>query len=142
MKTIDNHWAEGESLQMLVFQVQYHSENKIISSSLPIFFRLIYRGLILGSLMQDLDDGKASAHQDLLSVLLTTPYENGSFMTEEEIKDNIILMLFGGHDTSSSTLAHVLKYLFLNPQCWKEVIQGAPINYLEHLLTLFVIFVN
>jgi len=73
-----------------------------------------------------LEHGKASAHQDLLSVLLTTSYENGSFMSEDEIKDNIVLMLFAGHDTSSTALAQVFKYLFLNPQCLKEVIQGAP----------------
>lgn len=69
-------------------------------------------------------DGKASVKQDLLSVLLTTPNEDGSFMSVDDIKDNILLMLFAGHDTSSITLALVLKYLYLHPEFLKEVIQG------------------
>lgn len=75
--------------------------------------------------MQDLKSGKASVSEDLLSVLLTTPNENGTFMSVDDIKDNILLMLFAGHDTSSITMALVLKYLYLHPEFLKEVIQGS-----------------
>jgi cytochrome P450 len=34
-----------------------------------------------------------------------------------------LMFLFAGHDTSVSTLAGVLKYLFLNPWC-KQAIKG------------------
>jgi cytochrome P450 len=35
-----------------------------------------------------------------------------------------LLFLFAGHDTSVNTLASILKYLFLDPQCWQQVIKG------------------
>jgi len=48
-------------------------------------------------------------------------------------------MLFAGHETSSSTMAVALKYLYLNPECLKKVIQeqrevakeknGAPLDW-------------
>nr|PNR43492.1 hypothetical protein PHYPA_015873 [Physcomitrium patens] len=60
---------------------------------------------------------------DLLNVMLTVPYENDSFMTDDAIKDNILLMMTASHDTSSTTIAFVLKYLYLNPECLKEVIR-------------------
>jgi cytochrome P450 len=48
---------------------------------------------------------------------------------DEEIKDNIVLFLFAGHDTTSITLAAILKYLSLNPHCLHEVVKGIKIIY-------------
>jgi len=76
---------------------------------------------IIDEHQQDLRDGKNT--RDLLSMLLTSPLENENYMSMEDIKDNIVLMVFAGHDTSSITLALTLKYLYLNPHCLKEVIQ-------------------
>lgn len=45
-------------------------------------------------------------------------------MSDDAIKDNINNLVFAGHDTSSCTLAIVLKYLHLNPECLEKVIQG------------------
>jgi cytochrome P450 len=55
-----------------------------------------------------------SAHDD----------DRGHPITNEEIKDNILLVLSAGLDSTSSALAVVLKYLFLNPHCLQEVIKG------------------
>lgn len=63
--------------------------------------------------------------------MLTVPYENDSFMTDDAIKDNILLMMTASHDTSSTTIAFVLKYLYLNPECLKEVIRGQYIPQYE-----------
>jgi cytochrome P450 family 26 subfamily A len=70
-----------------------------------------------------MEEGKISPHQDFLSMLISTPDDQGHLLTNEEIKGNI-LALFAGHDTTSSTIAVVLKYLFLNPHCLQEVIKG------------------
>ncbi|KAJ8635103.1 hypothetical protein MRB53_009370 [Persea americana] len=59
--------------------------------------------------------------QDLLSYLIVTTDEEGRFMTEREIVDNILVLLFAGHDTSSSTLALVLKFLAEMPLIYNEV---------------------
>lgn len=78
--------------------------------------------------MQELKEGKADSGKDLLAMMLTTPDGDGVLMSDDAIKDNINLMVFAGHDTSSTTLAVVLKYLHLNPECLKKVIQGALIS--------------
>ncbi len=43
---------------------------------------------------------------------------------DEDIKDNIMLLMFVGGDTISGTLVVVLKYLFLNPHCLHKVIKS------------------
>jgi cytochrome P450 family 26 subfamily A len=71
-----------------------------------------------------MEEGKISPRQDLLSILINTPNDQGHLAANEEIKDNILVLLSTGHDTTSSTLAVVLKYLFLNQHCLQEVIKG------------------
>ncbi|CAM6059987.1 unnamed protein product [Sphagnum tenellum] len=71
----------------------------------------------------DKEEGKISPHQDLLSILINPLNDQGHLATNEEIKDNILVLLSTGHDTTSSTLAVVFKYLFLNPHCLQEVIK-------------------
>jgi hypothetical protein len=71
-----------------------------------------------------MQEGKVSSNHDLLSVMLSTHDDQDQLATNEDINDNILLFLFAGHDTSSGTLAGVLKYLFLNPQCLQQVIKG------------------
>jgi cytochrome P450 family 26 subfamily A len=71
-----------------------------------------------------MEEGKISPRQDLLSILISTPDDQGHLATNEEIKDNILVLVSAGYDTTSSTLVVVLKYLFLNPHCLQEVIRG------------------
>lgn len=65
----------------------------------------------------------ASSTQDLLSHLLTSPDENGKFMSEMEITNNIILLLFAGHDTSSVALTLLMKRLAELPEVYEKVLQ-------------------
>ncbi|KAH9570108.1 hypothetical protein CY35_02G022800 [Sphagnum magellanicum] len=71
----------------------------------------------------DIKEGKISTCPDLLSILISNPDEEGHLATNEEIKDNMLTLLFAGHDTTNCTLSVVLKYLFLNPHCLHEVIK-------------------
>jgi cytochrome P450 len=82
---------------------------------------------------QDIEEGKISTCPDLLSILLSTPDEEGHLATNEEIKDNMLTLLFAGHDTTNCTLTVILKYLFLNPHCLHEVIKG-----IVHFTRLFL----
>jgi cytochrome P450 len=58
-----------------------------------------------------------------LTILISTPDDQGHLVTNKEIKDNILVLLFGGHDTPTGAFTTVLKYLFLNPHCLQEVIK-------------------
>lgn len=66
----------------------------------------------------------SSASQDLMSHLLATADENGKFLTEEEIVNNILTLLFAGHDTSSSVITLLMKYLAELPDVYQKVLTG------------------
>lgn len=70
-----------------------------------------------------LREERASPTQDLLSHLLVTPDENGRFMTEEEIVNNILTLLFAGHDTATSTITLLVKFLGQLPHVYDQVLQ-------------------
>lgn len=77
-------------------------------------------------MLQELRQGRALPNQDLLSVFLTTPYENGEFMADNVIKDNLLFVVAGGYETSSNTMAIALKYLAENPPILAQVLKGEP----------------
>eukprot|EP01018_Ginkgo_biloba_P037901 Gb_10755 [translate_table: standard] len=70
-----------------------------------------------------LANGSASPDQDLMSCLLSNVDEDGKSLSDEEIKDNILLLLFAGHDTSSVTLTLLLKYLAEQPDCYEGILK-------------------
>ncbi|CAH9106747.1 unnamed protein product [Cuscuta epithymum] len=65
----------------------------------------------------------ASTANDLLSHLLLTPDDDGNFMSELCIVNNIILLLFAGHDTSSVTITLLVKKLGELPHVYENVLQ-------------------
>ncbi|KAK4737253.1 hypothetical protein R3W88_000950 [Solanum pinnatisectum] len=65
----------------------------------------------------------ASPSQDILSHLLSCPDENGKYMSELLIANNILLFLFAGHDTSSVTLTLLIKRLAEHPQIYQNILQ-------------------
>lgn len=80
--------------------------------------------LIIKKRRVDLEEKRASPTQDLLSHLLVTPDSSGRFLTEMEIIDNILLLLFAGHDTSRSVITSLLRYLGQMPHVYEQVLEG------------------
>jgi cytochrome P450 family 26 subfamily A len=66
----------------------------------------------------------ASPTQDLLSHLLVTSDASGKFLSETEIVDNILLLLFASHDTTTSVITCVMKYLAELPEVYQTVLRG------------------
>lgn len=64
---------------------------------------------------------KATPDQDLLSFLLTSADANGRFLSEMEIIDIILLMLFAGHDTTRSAITLLMKYLSDYPEVYEKI---------------------
>ncbi|CAI8618794.1 unnamed protein product [Vicia faba] len=79
--------------------------------------------LIMKKRKVDLEEKKASPAQDLLSHLLVTPDTSGRFMSEAEILDNMLLLLFAGHDTSKSVISLIMKYLGNMPEVYEQVLK-------------------
>ncbi|GFQ08335.1 beta-amyrin 28-oxidase, partial [Phtheirospermum japonicum] len=61
--------------------------------------------------------------QDLMTHLLITPDENGKLMPESVIVNNILMLLFAGHDTSSVAITMVMKSLAELPEIYEKVMR-------------------
>lgn len=70
----------------------------------------------------DLALNKASPTQDMLSHMLSIRDENGQSMTELDIANRILGLLIGGHDTSSSAITFIVKYLAELPEIYHKVL--------------------
>lgn len=71
-----------------------------------------------------LEQGTASPRQDLLSHLLVSPDDNGDFLTEPAVVNNILMLLFAGHDTTTSAITSLLKKLAELPHVYDQVYKG------------------
>src|SRR5690606_13406443 len=59
---------------------------------------------------------------DLLDMLLEAHYEDGSFMDEEQLIDEILILFIAGHETTSNALTFIIQLLAQHPE-WQEKIQ-------------------
>ncbi|XP_021831722.1 abscisic acid 8'-hydroxylase 4 [Prunus avium] len=64
---------------------------------------------------------KKTLQKDLLGDLLNFQDEKGQTLTEDQISDNIIGILFAAQDTTASALTWILKYLHDNPKILEAV---------------------
>ncbi len=60
--------------------------------------------------------------RDILSLLLTARDEDGSGFSDDEIRDQVITLMFAGHDTSTSTLSFMFYELARNPRVLAELL--------------------
>src|SRR3954454_18750567 len=58
---------------------------------------------------------------DILSMLLEARHEDGSPMTEKELRDELMTMLVAGHETTASSLAFGMNLLARNPRVVGEL---------------------
>lgn len=67
-----------------------------------------------------IDKGQAapeSEHRtDILSLMLRSSYEDGSAMSRQDIRDDLLTLLVAGHETTATTLAWVFERLSRQPE--------------------------
>jgi cytochrome P450 len=54
-------------------------------------------------------------------------------ITEKEIIDNVVLLVFAAHDTTSFAVAMTFKMLAQHPDCYGKVLQG---NIISNLIDI------
>jgi cytochrome P450 len=86
------------------------------------FGRLLQRtrGNIL-SMVAARRDAVGHPGHDVLSLLLRATDEEGHFMSDEELRDELISLLFAGHETTELALTWTLHLLLANPQALLRV---------------------
>lgn len=66
---------------------------------------------------------------DLLSMLLLSKYDDGTPMPDDELRDEVLTLFLGGHETSSAVLTWALILLAQNP-----MVEAALVNELQRVL--------
>jgi cytochrome P450 len=69
-------------------------------------------------LYEEIDRRRASGErgEDILSMLLDASDEDGASLDRAQIRDEVMTLLFAGHDTTTSTVAFMLYELTRNPE--------------------------
>ncbi|HVS29338.1 MAG TPA: cytochrome P450, partial [Solirubrobacteraceae bacterium] len=65
---------------------------------------------------------EAGTGEDILSMLLDARDEDGTGLTDLELRHQVMTLLFGGHDTSSSTFSFLVYELARNPEVLARVV--------------------
>ncbi|MFC6725567.1 cytochrome P450, partial [Halobium palmae] len=61
-------------------------------------------------------EGGEPAGDDLLSLLLSVEFDDGSRMSDRQLRDHLVTFLFAGHETSSLALSYALLLLARHPE--------------------------
>lgn len=62
-----------------------------------------------------------SEHHDLLDMLLSAKYEDGSSMDENQLVDEILILFAAGHETTSNALTFTCELLARNPEAQSKI---------------------
>jgi len=83
----------------------------------PPFAREIARvdRLIYGVIAARRADRSAEQRDDILSMLLSATHEDGSAMTDRELRDELLTLLVAGHETTATALAWAVERLARHP---------------------------
>jgi cytochrome P450 len=60
---------------------------------------------------------------DILSMLLTCQDEAGQFLTDEELRDELITILFAGHETTTAALCWLLYWVHHQPKVRQKLVE-------------------
>jgi len=82
--------------------------------------QLIYEEIALRRTAGDLEQ-----RTDVLSMLLTARDEDGNPMTDQELRDELVTVLFAGHETTASALAWTFERLVRTPAAMRLAVDAA-----------------
>ena len=79
-------------------------------------------------LQAEIDERRAQGkgnegHTDILSLMMAARDENGQAMTDEELRDELLTILFAGHETTATTLAWALYQIHQQPHVHEKLLK-------------------
>lgn len=82
--------------------------------------------VVLDKLIADVRaDPNFENRTDVLTLLLSSTYDDGTAMTRQEIGDELLTLLAAGHETTASTMAWVFERLSRHPELLDELVAEA-----------------
>jgi cytochrome P450 len=77
--------------------------------------------VLLDEIARRREESSAGGRDDILSMLLEARHEDGSPMSDEELRDELMTLLVAGHETTASALAWTLELLARHPDVLAQV---------------------
>ncbi len=77
--------------------------------------RAVLDAIVLGEIERRRRRGAAGGGEDVLSMLLAATDEGGEPLSNREVRDQAVTLLFAGHDTATSTISFLLHELARHP---------------------------
>ena len=71
--------------------------------------------LLLAEIAERRSDPAAPEREDILSLLVAARFEDGSEMSDREVRDQLVTLLLAGHETTATALAWTFDLLLRNP---------------------------
>jgi cytochrome P450 len=66
-------------------------------------------------------DPEVEERDDILSLLVRATQEDGSPMSDQELRDELVTLLVAGHETTATTLSWALERLLRHPAAWQRL---------------------
>ena len=89
--------------------------------------------LLLGEIGERRSDPALAEREDILSMLVAARFDDGSAMTDSEIRDQLMTLLLAGHETTATSLAWAFDLLFRDAERFgrlREELAGGDEDYL------------
>jgi cytochrome P450 len=84
-------------------------------------------------------DPEVGEREDILSMLIGAEFEDGSTMSDSEVRDQLVTLLLAGHETTATGLAWTFDLLLRNPavleRLREEILEGKEDDYLRATIT-------
>jgi cytochrome P450 len=90
---------------------------------------------LLAEIRERRDDASLHRRKDILSLLISARFEDGSEMSDQELRDQLMTLLLAGHETTATALAWTIDLLLHNPASLRrltaEVDAGGDDSYMR-----------
>jgi len=78
-------------------------------------------------LREQIEERRAAPGDDVLSLLLAAHHEDGSPMSDQELRDELITLLVAGHETTATALSWTMERLTRLPGGWQAAREGGEV---------------
>lgn len=95
--------------------------------------------LLMREIAERRGDPELPQRQDILSLMMSASFEDGTQMSDQELRDQLLTLLLAGHETTATALAWTIDLLLRNPRVLRrltdEVHDGQQDEYLRATIT-------
>ncbi len=79
-------------------------------------------GLLASQISERRADPSLAERDDILSMLIQARFEDGTEMSDEEVRDQLMTLLLAGHETTATALAWAFDLLFRRPDAFERLV--------------------